>query len=417
MSIENSFRATFQIVNLSVGSGGSGVAVWRDTGNNNLYIASAYHVVEDMKQGLFIDYTGKKYTEFNFIVLDKTYDFALIELKGVSTLIRPVSIQNYISKIPLGADVYVIGWPLLMDNNSISSGTVRSTNWNMNGIINQILISAPIFGGNSGGGVFIKETHQLIGVVSWGIKNNETINGVVPFNIILEALYSFIYNPNLITPSPINSESYIFGVSGILIDPFHMNYNLNPTLPQLSQFGSAGMIVLSVLPSSPAANVGFTNVVNNNNKYSYDIIWGIKPINISNYVFINEERSLDSIIYLMYRTTQHVNRRLLPTRSKGEPINNALNINLPNTLIIDCLVSRVINNVHDNKFINKRITLIKRNNYYQINNGDSSTFGNEFMFGIRNTIDRQIQQKDISLKDYGTNCLELIHKNLIVEKE
>ncbi len=54
MSVTHSYRATFQIVNLAAGTGGTGVAIWRDQRNNYLYIATAYHVVEDMSSdGIF----------------------------------------------------------------------------------------------------------------------------------------------------------------------------------------------------------------------------------------------------------------------------------------------------------------------------------------------------------------------------
>ncbi len=410
MSVTNSYRATFQIVNLSVGAGGTGVAVWRDLRNNYLYIATAYHVVEGMESdGIFIDYLGRKYTNFIYIVLDKTYDFALVELRGVPTQIPTVGIATRTStSINYGSDVYVIGWPLLMDSNSVSSGSLRSPRWNANGCMNQLLISAPVFGGNSGGGVFLRSTNELIGVVSWGLTNDETLNGIVPHTVILEALFYFMYRPTLSTPVKVSGESYLFGVEGLLIDPFTMQYWLQPSFPALSAFGNVGMILLSVLPSSPASAAGFANLVTTGGEYTFDIVWAVRRPGGA-YTYITEETSLDDILYSYYVTQNHMRRRIIPRRSQNEPANRPLNIVLPTTLQIECLTSRVVNDIPDNNFIVKSVTLVKRDVYYDSVTGDDpSSFGNEFLFGKRNDIRTNMLSKSMAPKSYGKEFLKLI---------
>lgn len=426
MSILKSFRSSFQIVNLSAGSGGAGIAVWRDLRNLNLYVATAYHVVDGMTNGLFIDYSGKKYTNFNFIILDKLYDFALVELIDVpqlfqvtnaSELIIPVRIADRTSTaVTHGTDIYVIGWPLLIDSNSVSSGTIRSPKWNMNGIMNQILISAPIFGGNSGGGVFLKQSHELVGIVSWGLRNNETINGIVPHTTILDALFYFMYRPTLVTPSRVTSESYLLGISGYLIDPFIMQYNIKPTLSPLNSYGCVGIIVISVLPNSPASNAEFSKLIQLNNKYTYDIIWGVRIIG-SEYLYITEENSLDSILYKLSVTPAHNNRKILPVRPRGETIYSTLDIVLPSNLIVECLVSRVVNNIPDNVFINKRVTLVKRETYYNLNGDNIISFGNKFMCGTRNDINKQFEENEFKLNAYGDKCLDTLYNKVILQQE
>lgn len=407
MSINRSYQATFQIVNLSVGAGGTGVAIWRDTGNTYLYIATAYHVVEGMSEGMFIDFQGRKYTDFNYIVLDKTYDFALVELRGVPTSIPVVTLATRSStSITYGADVYVIGWPLLMDSNSVSSGSLRSPRWNANGTMNQLLISAPVFGGNSGGGVFLRNSHELIGVVSWGLTNDETMNGIVPYTVILEALFYFMYRPSLTTPARTCGESYLFGIEGVLIDPFTMQYWLQPSLPAVSVYGNVGAIVLSVLPGSPAATAGFTNI-SYLGGFTFDIIWGIRRPGGA-YKFINEENSLDDILYSYYVTANHNRRRILPRRSRGESTYAALNVVLPTTFQVECLTSRVVNDVHDNNFVVKSVTLVKRDDYYATVGQDPSSFGNEFLFGRRNDIRNQCLAKSISAKSFGKELLKTL---------
>lgn len=410
MSISRSYQATFQIVNLGVGAGGTGIAIWRDLRNNYLYIATAYHVVQGMlTDGIFIDYLGKKYTNFAYIVLDKTYDFAIVELRGVPTSIPVVQIATRGSQaVTYGADVYVIGWPLLMDSNSVSSGSLRSPNWNANGTMNQLLISAPVFGGNSGGGVFLRASHELIGVVSWGLTNDETMNGIVPYTVILEALFYFMYRPSLATPAKVCGESYMFGVEGLLIDPFIMQYWLQPSLPEISAFGNVGMIVLSVLPSSPAASAGFASLINNSGAYTFDIIWAIRRPGGA-FTYITEESSLDNILYSYYVTQNHTRRRIIPRRSQNEASFRALDIVLPANLQIECLTSRVVNDVHNNNFVVKPVTLVKRDAYYTSVSGvDPSSFGNEFLFGKRSDIRTNIMSKSVSVKAYGQELLNSI---------
>ena len=123
--------------------------------------------------------------------------------------------------ITAGADVYVIGWPELFDHNSISVGCIRSKFWNLSGAMNQLVISAPVFGGNSGGGVFLKATNELLGIVSWGLGSDETFNGIVPYNVIYEGLLYFMYRPTLALPSRVYCEGYYLGARTYACDPLH----------------------------------------------------------------------------------------------------------------------------------------------------------------------------------------------------
>jgi S1-C subfamily serine protease len=408
MSITRSYQATFQIVNLAVGAGGTGVAIWRDARNNYLYLATAYHVVEDMSNdGIFIDYLGRKYTNFAYIVLDKTYDYALVEVRDVPTSIPVVTIATRTTTpISHGMDVYVIGWPLLMDSNSVSSGSLRSPRWTANGTMNQLLISAPVFGGNSGGGVFLRNSNELIGVVSWGMSGDETMNGIVPYTVILESLFYFMYRPSLATPSRVHGESYLFGVEGLLIDPFTMQYWLQPNLPSLSAFGNVGTIVLSVLPGSPAAVAGFNNLVLNGSGYTFDIIWAFRRPG-GEYTYITEENALDNILYSFYVTSNHSRRRIIPRRSQNERAYTGLDVVLPTTFQIECLTSRVVNTIPDNNFVVKTVTLVKRDAYYQTVGSDPSSFGNEYLYGKLNEIRASGLLKN-SVKTYGQELLKRV---------
>ena len=76
-------KSCVSIVNNTVGCGGSGVVVWRDALTTKSYVATAFHVVEGMTDGSIIDINYKKYKSIVPVILDKTYDFALLEVSGL----------------------------------------------------------------------------------------------------------------------------------------------------------------------------------------------------------------------------------------------------------------------------------------------------------------------------------------------
>lgn len=383
MASVTKLRATFVILNKAVYAGGSGVAVWRDTSNARLYVATAYHVVEGANSGsgelVLIDSAMRKYTTVTPVILDRTYDFALLEVTGVPSSIPVVTVQStYAEPIGKGADVYMIGYPLLYDTLSVSGGSVRSEAWTANGVMNQILVSAPCFGGNSGGGVFLKSNHRLIGLVSWGIVDQETFSGLIPYRVVYEAILYFMYRPALSfsVPSLVSYESYFFGAQGYLIDPFLMD-DLAPQDPRLVSHGAAGTIVVSVAENSPASAAGFATAPNYSN---FQIVWGVSRTNSDSYTWITEERSLDSILFSLAQTSAHSRRSILNRRSQGQAAYAGLDIVLPAQLDVKMLVSSVIDGVHDQTFTDRTVTLVKRHVYYAANGSeDPSTFGNEYL--------------------------------------
>lgn len=387
MSIKKSLAASFHIVNASSYSSGSGVAIWRDEATTHLYLATALHVVEDMTEGFFIDHFGQKYTNFSIIVTDKVYDLALVELYGVPKHVPVVKLLTFSQNFD-GKRCYTIGYPLATDRNSVSMGSIRSTNWTSDGIMNTILISASVYPGNSGGPVFLEDTHQLAGVVSWGIAEAETIVGVVRYTVILQALFYIMYRPSLpTTPMLTCGDQYLAGFNGVLIDPFMMNLWLQPNHTALIRMGSAGLIVVKVLPGSPAAVAGFTNLTNtsdskdDNGVYSFNIVWGLKLNHHREFTLINQENSVDII---MEQFAQSKNRApkpyLLQRRSTGQTAFAKFVKDPPQTLDVQVLTSKVSNNVHDQSFQTVTVSTVLRATYYQrYGSQDPSSFGNAYL--------------------------------------
>ena len=405
--MEANQKSCVSIINNTVGCGGSGVVVWKDALTNKAYVATAYHVVEGMADGSLIDCSYKKYKQITPIILDKTYDFALLEVQGIPKDVPAAKIAPPSRLITVGADVYVIGWPELFDHNSISVGCIRSKYWNLSGAMNQIIISAPVFGGNSGGGVFLKATNELLGVVSWGLGNDETFNGIVPYNVIYEALLYFMYRPTLALPSRVYCEGYYFGARTYACDPFTLESMITTSHPVISTYAAAGMIVCDVVAGSPAATADFKSIEVGNAGYTFDVVWAVSRAGKNQWSYITEESAFDTIVWKYGYTTMHGRRALMTTCAKaGDPKMAGLDIVLPATLEIDVLVSRVVNNVHDNNFVTRRVVLVKRNDFYAANGGDASTFSNEFMYGSRRDLGKAIASKRMPIKDACVALLE-----------
>lgn len=398
------YRASFQIIHPNIG-GGSGVAIWRDGSNRYIYIATAYHVVEQVENHALvcIDYKGFRHNDYRFIVLDKTYDFALIELRGVPSYVPHATLLTpYADKVLLpGDNIYVVGWPLAIDANSVSNGALRSCRWTLNGTMNQVLVSAPVFGGNSGGGVFLARTHQLLGVVSWGVTNGETMNGVVPYTVIYEALMYFMYKPTVVnnfdTPFPTCGESYLFGVDGIKINSSAFQFGFQPQHPELGRLGSAGIFVLSVLPDSPASDAGLASLVVDQERdlAVYDVVWGVRRPGKKEFIMLTEENSLDMILYNFYTNIYRRQRRYLSSRALNTNRRyTAYGRDLPDTLDIEVLTSHVIDDMFDQTYQIRPVRLVKRHVYYSTHEQgkDPSVFQNEFLCKSITTNDNTVHK-------------------------
>jgi len=73
---------------------------------------------------------------------------------------------------------------------------------------------------------------------------------------------------------------------------------------------------------------------------------------------------------------------------------------------VDVLVSRVIGGVHDNNYVVRRVSLVKRDGFYAANGGDASTFSNEFLYGSRRDLGKAISEKRAPIKDACVALLE-----------
>jgi len=182
------------------GATGSGVVIPcpKRTGTS-LYILTAAHVVGDESTVQVYIYNYKydspvvTIESATVVITDTIKDLALLRIPDGQGL--PMVATIYSARLAprdytpyLFTEVYAVGCSLGF-NPRPSEGivsAVSNTEWE---------ISAPILPGNSGGGVFLKSTHELIGIAVWvRVYHGQlvtTMAGIVPINQIHNFLEKF----------------------------------------------------------------------------------------------------------------------------------------------------------------------------------------------------------------------------------
>lgn len=177
--------------------GDSVVLIYADTGDDEYFyfgsgsiisdegvILTNYHVIEGAKQVAVTTINGDIYLATDVIMYDEAADLILFKIDA----------EN-LNPVPIGdSDDLQIGEPILVVGNS--DGLINSVS---DGIVSgirdyeyegqQIQITAPISGGNSGGAL-INKYGELIGVPSWSLdgEGNQNLNFAVPINTVIDLI-------------------------------------------------------------------------------------------------------------------------------------------------------------------------------------------------------------------------------------
>jgi S1-C subfamily serine protease len=345
----------------SLAWGGSGIAVWRNRATLDVFVATAAHVVDthDKHQIFVIDATNKRYSNPVVVLLDRSNDLAIVRVSGLPASFPLAVLGAVYGK---GDDVYVIGWPLLSDVSSVSGGMIRSDRFTNDGVNEVVFIDAPVFGGNSGGGVFLKKTHALVGIVSWKIGNTESMVAAVPQKFVYQALLTIQYETPPLDPSaaiPYYRNHYYLGVGGDRMSPFLSSlYLLDSGVEPIRNRGNGGVRVVSVARNSPAESAGLRSA--DAATRSFDIIWAISAGGSPPppWVPLTEEMTIHQAI-------QDIADAATPRRrnfntsiiSSNTSLLKILEVSLPNTLLIRLLCSQVLQGIHTGKFVSKTLSL------------------------------------------------------------
>ncbi|MFO1054634.1 MAG: trypsin-like peptidase domain-containing protein [Planctomycetota bacterium] len=147
------------------------------TGKVENWVLTAYHVVRNIltdtpraqSEGLPVTIyeDGTKFeTRGDLVTFDKDLDTALLKLHTdrIFTNVARVLPRDEADNVKVWDDVYAIGCPL--GNDPIPTrGSIASKQNVLNGV-NYWMINAPTYYGNSGGGIFLADRRELVGVFS-----------------------------------------------------------------------------------------------------------------------------------------------------------------------------------------------------------------------------------------------------------
>lgn len=188
-------------VEIKVGnSGGAGAIVKID--DKYLYVLTAEHCVGNNMAMQIKDINGEIHRVFNIpnsnILRHKTVDLALIKVPKPLATFR----KFFLATPPalVGTDIYTIGHPAntyySVNRGIVSSYTDRTYN---NHKEEYLLVSAPSWGGNSGGAVVNSDT-ELLGIVvgilyvgeNWKDYKNNTYLFYMTYAVTLEQIREFL---------------------------------------------------------------------------------------------------------------------------------------------------------------------------------------------------------------------------------
>ena len=155
---------------------GSAVMVWEDEDEGGVYqlALTSYHVVRDILGEEESGGTVDGYVELpggeevrvdcRLLAKDVPTDLALLRVEGGGRLDRVAAIAplSRLRQIEVFAPVYTSGCPLGTAAQA-TRGEITRTQWQVGGE-NLWMISSPAYFGNSGGGVFLEQSQELIGI-------------------------------------------------------------------------------------------------------------------------------------------------------------------------------------------------------------------------------------------------------------
>lgn len=166
--INKLMSANVVILNPDSESLGSGVVIQK---GNNMYVLTAAHLG---KRGeLFVVEENNKLYPLNLIRYDERIDLALFEFDKVPASIALSTIAN--QDVRVGDDVYCVGNPAQLED-AVTKGVVVQKTKRHN------YISAPLFMGSSGGGLY-NEGGELVGI-NTSIKITTTGNPTDPSFVV-----------------------------------------------------------------------------------------------------------------------------------------------------------------------------------------------------------------------------------------
>ena len=191
----------------------------------------------------------------NKIYIDGIADIALIQTDIDFTSFPNYCLKINTEKVFIGDICYVIGNPGGIDEDSISIGCVRDTNFNEASgtqAVDSIFTCASAMGGNSGGPI-ININGDLIGIYTFGVTGSETFGGGSNQNVIMQTF-------NELKKGADNKLKLFLGISWNI--PTLIRLSLYYPL-SLSSFDTCG-VVISNINNTAGSTSPFNNILATN---------------------------------------------------------------------------------------------------------------------------------------------------------
>lgn len=188
-------------------SSGSGVVLSMadedgDGVDDKAIIVTCHHVIDSAYEVIVKAIDGKEYKAI-LVGTDPDSDLAVLFIQATSTNafenLTSATWYDRSSNLKVGTEVYAIGNPLGTLGGTVTSGIISAINRDVTVEDTQMTLiqtDAAINGGNSGGGLFDKNTGALIGIVNAGYASStaQGLSFAIPGNVAIDILSQLISN-------------------------------------------------------------------------------------------------------------------------------------------------------------------------------------------------------------------------------
>ncbi|MFO0566034.1 MAG: trypsin-like peptidase domain-containing protein [Polyangiaceae bacterium] len=250
---------------MEVPSGAGTGFIWDDRG----HIVTNFHVVLDARS-LSVTLQDQKVYAARVVGTEPRKDIAVLKIDAPKSALRPVELPPPEHKLEVGQKVIAIGNPFGLDH-TLTTGVVSALGRSVDGvggvsIRDMVQTDAAINPGNSGGPL-LDSSGRLIGMNTMIFSKSGGSTGI-GFAVPVETIRRVV--PQLVEKGRVDQVGF-----GIRIDP-------QQRLER--RFRIAGVVVLEVVPGSPAERSGVRGLTQNDQGITLgDVIVGVGDQRVRSY--------------------------------------------------------------------------------------------------------------------------------------